>query len=83
MIVLLGGGFDLGKKLPEVDEINFAPRVTMPALMINGQYDHFFPLESSQKPMFRFLGTPEKDKRHVVFDAGHIPPHDQNDQRNP
>ncbi len=77
VVVLLGGGFDLGKKLPEVDEINFASRVTMPTLMINGRYDHFFPLEASQNPMFRFLGTPEKDKRHVVFDAGHIPPHDQ------
>jgi eukaryotic-like serine/threonine-protein kinase len=77
VIVLVGGGFDPAKKLPEVEEINFAPRVTMPVLMINGQYDHFFPLESSQMPMFRFLGTPQKDKRHAVFDGGHIPPHDQ------
>ena len=77
VIVLLSGGFDPSKKLPEVEEINFAPRVTVPVLMINGQYDHFFPLESSQKPMFRFLGTPQKDKRHAVFDAGHVPPHDQ------
>jgi eukaryotic-like serine/threonine-protein kinase len=76
VLVLVGGCFDLGKKLPEVDEVNFAPRVTMPALMINGQYDYFCPLESSQNPMFRFLGTPQKDKRHAVFDAGHVPPHD-------
>jgi len=62
---------------PEVDKINFAPRVTMPILMVNGRYDYVFPLESSQKPMFRFLGTPEKDKRHAVFDGGHSPPHDQ------
>src|SRR5207249_1776121 len=74
--VLLGGGFDLLKKLPEVDEVNFAPRVTVPTLMINGRNDQFFPLETSQNPMFKFLGTPEKDKRHSVFDAGHIPPHD-------
>jgi len=77
VIVLLSGGFDPAKKLPEVEEINFAPRVTMPVLMINGQYDNIFPLESSQKPMFRLLGTPQKDKRHAVFDAGHVPPHDQ------
>ena len=75
-LVLVGGCFDLGQKLPEVDEINFAPRVTMPVLMINGQYDYFCPLESSQNPMFHFLGTPEKDKRHAVFDGGHVPPHD-------
>ena len=49
----------------------------MPILMVNGRYDYVFPLESSQKPMFRFLGTPEKDKRHAVFDGGHSPAHDQ------
>jgi len=77
VVVLAGGGFYLGKKLPEVDEINFAPRITVPVLMINGRYDYVFPLESSQNPMFRSLGTPEKDKRHAVFDAGHMPAHDQ------
>jgi eukaryotic-like serine/threonine-protein kinase len=75
--VLLGGGFDASEKLPEVDEVNFAPRVTMPTLMVNGHYDHYFPLETSQNVMFKFLGAPEKDKRHAVFEAGHIPPHDQ------
>jgi len=77
VVVLAGGGFSPSKKLPEVDEINFAPRVTMPTLMINGRYDFFFTLESSQNPMFKALGTPEKDKRHAVFDAGHMPSHDQ------
>jgi cephalosporin-C deacetylase-like acetyl esterase len=75
--VLLGGGFDAATKLPEVDEVNFAPRVKIPALMVNGQFDQFFPLETSQNVMFRALGAPEKDKRHAVFEAGHMPPHDQ------
>jgi eukaryotic-like serine/threonine-protein kinase len=75
--VLLSGGFDFTKKLPEVDEINFAPRVKIPTLMVNGKYDHFFPLETSQNVMFRFLGAPEKDKRHVVLDGGHAPPYEQ------
>jgi eukaryotic-like serine/threonine-protein kinase len=75
--VLLGGGFDFSKKLPEVDEINFATRVKMPTLMVNGRYDHFFPYEKSQKVMFQLLGTPTKEKRHAVFEAGHMPPHDQ------
>ena len=26
--------------------------------------------------MFSLLGTPLKDKRHVVFEAGHVPPND-------
>ena len=34
-------------------------------------------LESSQKPMFRLLGAPEHDKRHVVFDSGHFMQPDQ------
>ena len=77
MVVLVGGGFDFNEKLPEVDEVNFAPRVTMTALMVNGRYDYVFSLESSQKPMFRALGTREKDKRHAVFDGGYPAPHDQ------
>jgi formylglycine-generating enzyme required for sulfatase activity/dienelactone hydrolase len=75
--VLLGGGFDFGKKMPEVDELNFAPRVKVPTLLVDGRYDGFFPLETSQNVMFRFLGTPEKDKRHAVLEGGHIPPYDQ------
>jgi eukaryotic-like serine/threonine-protein kinase len=75
--VLVGGGFDEEEKpLPEVDPLNFAPRDIVPVLMINGRYDYFFPVESSQDPMFRFLGTPSKDKRHTVFESGHVPPND-------
>src|SRR6516225_10791453 len=75
-VAVLAGGFDAAKKLPEVDEINFAPRVRVPTLMINGRYDHYFPLEASQNVMFRFLGTSEKDKRHAVLDGGHMPPYE-------
>ena len=71
--VLLGGGFDSSRKMPEVDEVNFAPRVKVPVLMVNGRFDHFFPLETSQNVMFRSLGAPEKDKRHAVLEGGHIP----------
>jgi hypothetical protein len=45
--------------------------------MINGRYDSIFPFESAQDPMFRFLGPPEKYKRHAVFESGHVPPRDQ------
>ena len=69
--VLLIGGFWMEKTLPEVDQINFAPRVTIPTLMLDGRYDSVFPVESSQLPMFRLLGTPEKDKRHRVYETGH------------
>jgi formylglycine-generating enzyme required for sulfatase activity/dienelactone hydrolase len=73
--VLWSGGFDTGgRKLPEVDEINFAPRVRTPLLMLNGRDDFDFPVEQSQKPMFRLLGTPAADKKYVLFDGGHIFP---------
>jgi pimeloyl-ACP methyl ester carboxylesterase len=75
--VLLGGGFEFAKKMPEVDELNFAPRVKVPTLLVDGRYDEFFPLKTSQNVMFRFLGTPEKDKRHAVLEGGHIPEYDR------
>jgi formylglycine-generating enzyme required for sulfatase activity/dienelactone hydrolase len=74
--VLVGGGLEFGKALPEVDALNFAPHVKVPVLMVNGRYDNLFPIETSQKPMFTLLGTPSRDKRHVVFEAGHVPPSD-------
>jgi hypothetical protein len=69
--VLTGGGFSFTRPLPEVDPFHFAPRVRTPVLMLNGRHDFDRPLEASQKPLFRLLGSPEKDKRHVLFEAGH------------
>jgi formylglycine-generating enzyme required for sulfatase activity/dienelactone hydrolase len=70
--VLFEGGLYLRPaSLPEVDNLNFLPRVHVPVLMLNGRYDYTFPVESAQKPFFRWLGTPEKDKRHVVYEAAH------------
>lgn len=69
-VLLSGGSFE---KVPaEVDSWNFAPRVKIPVLMVNGRDDFRFPLESSQLPLFRLLGTLEKDKRHVLCDGGHV-----------
>jgi pimeloyl-ACP methyl ester carboxylesterase len=56
---------------PEVDRLNFAPRIKAPVLMVNGRYDFTFPVASSQEPLFRLLGSPEQDKRHDLFDAAH------------
>ncbi len=69
--LLFSGGFLLRNDLPEVDRLNFAPRVNIPVLMLNGRYDDIFPLEWSQLPLLRLLGTPAKDKKHVIFEAGH------------
>jgi predicted esterase len=68
---LVGGAFPVIPMPPEVDPINFAPRVTAPVLMLNGRYDFVEPVETSQKPMFRMLGTRPEDKRHMIFETGH------------
>jgi len=72
--ILLAGGMSQQKTLPEVDAVNFAPRARIPVLMLNGRYDYAFPLETSQIPLFRLLGTPDIDKRHVILESGHVPP---------
>jgi cephalosporin-C deacetylase-like acetyl esterase len=69
--VLHSGGFEYPKTFPEVDQLNFAPRVKIPTLMLNGRYDPYFPVETSQEPMFWTLGTPEEHKRHLTFESGH------------
>jgi eukaryotic-like serine/threonine-protein kinase len=72
-VVLVSGGSWL-KVAPDVNPWNYAPRVTVPVLMINGRSDFTFPLESSQLPLLRALGTPAKDKKHVLLDGGHATP---------
>jgi dipeptidyl aminopeptidase/acylaminoacyl peptidase len=72
VVMLSGGSFE--KVPPEVDSWNFAPRVKAPVLMVNGREDFRFPLEESQRPLFRMFGTAEKDKRHVVLPGGHLVP---------
>jgi formylglycine-generating enzyme required for sulfatase activity/dienelactone hydrolase len=70
--ILSSGGLTLiMRPLPEADPFNFVTHVTVPVLMLSGRYDATFPLESSQNPLFDFLGTPDKDKKHVIYEGGH------------
>jgi eukaryotic-like serine/threonine-protein kinase len=73
-VVLNVGGMEMEKALPEADQINYLPRVTQPVLMLNGTYDMYFPVETCQKPMFRLLGTPESQKKMLVYSSGHLVP---------
>jgi formylglycine-generating enzyme required for sulfatase activity/dienelactone hydrolase len=72
--VLLGGGLPFEKLPSEIEPLNFASRVKVPTLLLNGRDDFMFPVESSQLPLFRLLGVPDSRKRHVLFNSGHIPP---------
>jgi dienelactone hydrolase len=69
--VLMDGGLYTVPALAELDQVNYAPRVRTPVLMLNGRSDYFFPHEVSQKPMFELLGTPRADKRQVLFETAH------------
>ncbi len=66
--VLLAGGLSSGPTTRRM-----VPRVTVPVLLLAGRYDYVFPVETRQMPLMDLLGTPEKDKRHVIFEAGHLP----------
>jgi dienelactone hydrolase len=76
-VVLQVAGLVLQRGQPEVEPLHFLPRVTAPVLMLNGSHDHYFPVETSQKPFFRLLGTPAQHKRQVIAEGGHFVPRNQ------
>ena len=75
--VLMSAGFRQGRATPETDPVNFASRIRIPVLLIAGRYDFQHPVETSQLPLLQALGTPEKDKKHVVYEGGHVAPRRQ------
>ena len=60
--VFHAGGLVEASYPAEVDPFNFAPRVSIPVLMTNGDEDFIFDLERSQKPLFDLLGSPAGQK---------------------
>ena len=75
--IFLDGGYFLVPVPPGLDQADFAPRLKKPVLMVNGRYDYTFPVQTSQDPLFRMLGTPAADKRHVILET----PHDVTEDR--
>jgi eukaryotic-like serine/threonine-protein kinase len=72
--ILNVAGFSAATSRPEVDPLNFLPRIKIPVLMLSGRYDSVFPHESSQLPFYRLIGSPPGMKRHVLFEGGHFLP---------
>ena len=67
-LVMTSGG--LGPNPPtETDALNFAPRVRIPVLMLNGRSDFMVPFEPNQRLLFEALGA--KDKVFKRCDGGH------------
>lgn len=72
--VLICGGLLSDPKVGELEQLNFAPRVRIPILMVGGKDDFIRPPQTSQGPLFDLLGTPPADKRLALFEGGHIVP---------
>ena len=70
--VLISGGLVLQPTQPEVDPFNFLSRVRVPTRMVNVPNDYFYPLDTSQRPFYQFLGAESKDR--VLLEGGHLPP---------
>jgi dienelactone hydrolase len=69
--VFILGGFYRQYSSPEVDVFNFAPRVRVPVLLLNGRFDFFYPIDTAQLPMFELFQPPDGQKRRVVYETGH------------
>ena len=70
--VYVVGGLMMQDVQPMADPFNFLPRVTIPIFMFNGRYDSFFPLDTSIKPFYENLGSPDADKKLIVTDSNHF-----------
>ena len=71
-IFYAGGWLPSGR--PESDLTHFLPRVNIPTLMINGRFDSLNEGLNGIMHMYNLLGTPEKDKKLLLFDSDHLAP---------
>ena len=69
--VFAAGGLRYGYP-PEIQPANFAPRVKVPVLLINGKDDFGVPA-ADQQHLFDIIGSPSSQKSHVILDGGHVP----------
>ncbi len=59
---------------PEIQPLHFAPRSTVPVLLINGRDDFGAPVDTALRPMLELQGAPDEHKRLLLLDGGHVPP---------
>jgi len=70
-ILAMGGLLGGVESMPSGQPANFAPRINIPILMVNGKEDVIFPYETSHVPLYKLLGTSEEDKKHITYPGGH------------
>ena len=68
--ILMGAELDPRNYLPEVNVVNFVPRIKVPTLVLNGKYDEELPFEPNGRALFELLPEP---KRLELVETGHLP----------
>lgn len=73
-VIYIGGGIDERVKptLPEADNVNFAPYVRVPTLLINGRSDEEHPWLSRGLPLWNLLREPKE--LVLIEGGGHVVP---------
>jgi serine/threonine protein kinase/formylglycine-generating enzyme required for sulfatase activity/cephalosporin-C deacetylase-like acetyl esterase len=77
--ILEAGGFLSGtwggrEQAPEADPFNFAPRIKIPMLMLNGRYDFVKRVQEGQSLLYECLGTPPENKFWKIYESDHHAP---------
>jgi formylglycine-generating enzyme required for sulfatase activity/dienelactone hydrolase len=70
-VLASGGLYASERPQPEAEPSNYAPRVRLPVLMLNGRYDLAVPFESASRPLYQLLGTRPPDKVQKVYESDH------------
>ena len=73
-VLTVGGFYPKRASSAELDAFNYITRIKTPVLLLDGEFDSVFPLETSAKPFYQLLGTPVADKKFVVTPGGHFVP---------
>jgi tRNA A-37 threonylcarbamoyl transferase component Bud32/predicted esterase len=71
--ILAAAGLSPNIPPPEIDAVHYASRNHTPTLLAAGSHDYIVPVETHQKPLIKLLAAAPPDKRHVIFDSGHMP----------
>ena len=67
-LIMLDGGFYNEKPLPGTDQVDFAPHLKVPALLVAGRFDFIF---LGKDALLRMLGAPAADKKVVLLETAH------------
>lgn len=69
----LGNAIFLSGGIADNSHAAYAPRITIPTILINGDSEYMFPVEKAQVPLYELLGTSPEHKKHVILSGGHVP----------